>query len=73
MSEIPGILSSDELMMKGAVISRCLEEVAFCMGADLDPLTRGEQVELLRNALEIRAAHKERAERFQANVVADDE
>lgn len=73
MAEKTGIHFPELLMMKGSAISRCLEEAAFHMGVDLDPLTRDEQVELMRRALEIRAAHKERAERFQADWVGGDE
>lgn len=73
MAEKTGIQFREALMVKGGAISLCLEEAAFHMGADLDPLTRDEQVELMRNALDIRAAHKERAERFQADWVGGDE
>lgn len=66
-------LPADALQARSAEITHLLDELASTLDVNLDSLSRQEQLALLDHALEIRAAFRKRAERFQAYFVPTDE
>ena len=65
-------LPADALQARSAEITHLLDELASTLDVNFS-LSRQEQLALLDHALEIRAAFRKRAERFQAYFVPTDE
>ena len=68
MADLP-----DDAIPARSEIARLLNSLASALGANLETLSRPEQLTLFERALDIRASFRKRAERFQAYFVPSDE